>query len=341
MTKFRKLAGLLIISLIFPIFYSATDVQASALPTPIFIVSRYKLSAPNNVEEIGKYDNLYAAFMDGTKANGESDAEHLSYQYVITQTADHIMMDSEYCYTLQNVNVLLKAEDGKTVKLERHGGKGIVDIREKAKLQIKDIILDGHSESYLSFVAAGELILSGATVVQNFVAANLTHDGSAIYLFGQTPSLKIEAGVVLTNNKSIQEGGVIHAKEGSIVKIDGAEITNNSSSKSGGAIYAAGQLNIKNTKLQDNQTLQKVGGAIYASTNATVEIVNTTFTHNMAASGGAIYTNASNMQINNCNFNNNLAQWGGCTIFTKAHHNKAKSVCDECCRQSRWSFVCW
>ena len=112
---------------------------------------------------------------------------------------------------------------------------------------------------------------------------------------------------------------------------------NNQANNAGGAIYLSNSnINITNCTFSNNMGygLFVQGGAIYATYNSAVNAANTKFYHNNADCGGAIFAfNFTDLNINHCDFFENIANYYGGSIYSdsviKVNHsnfysNKAK-----------------
>ena len=137
---------------------------------------------------------------------------------------------------------------------------------------------------------------------------------------------------VTIQGKGPKEGVIIDAnKDGRIFQIDYVTVTfinitfiNAKFEGKGGAIYNdGGNIILKDTVFKDN--IAEDGGAIYSESGA-IYIENSVFERNTALGssefegmGGAIHLSSAYLTIENCNFINNTADYGGALIVNGAH----------------------
>ncbi|WP_405290225.1 lectin like domain-containing protein [Methanobrevibacter sp.] len=97
---------------------------------------------------------------------------------------------------------------------------------------------------------------------------------------------------------------------------------NNSADNTGGCIYSTGKLNVYSSVFENN--FADYGGTIFS--NSELNIRKSSFIENMAnTSGGAIYINENAIKsVENCEFINNIANYGGAII---AFDNVNMSAC--------------
>ena len=127
-----------------------------------------------------------------------------------------------------------------------------------------------------------------------------------------------------TNNGSITADGIAISKA---ITIDGNGHTLNANGKSRTFVINTSGVTIKNT-IFTNGHQDNTGSAIYWS-GCTVNVLNCTFINNAANyDGGAIgWTSSPNSSVYNCTFINNTAQMGGGAIYSSWTNNWSISNC--------------
>ena len=142
--------------------------------------------------------------------------------------------------------------------------------------------------------------------------------------------------IIFSNAFSGDCGGAINLNNVNC-EIINCSFINNQANNAGGAIYSSNSnINIANCTFTNNMGygLFVQGGAIYATYNSTVNAVNTKFYRNNADCGGAIFTfNFTDLNINYCDFFENIANYYGGSIYSDSvinvnysnfYSNKAK-----------------
>lgn len=115
----------------------------------------------------------------------------------------------------------------------------------------------------------------------------------------------------INNNSSSNHGGGIFFSGGIFKAISNCIFNNNSTSGGGGGIWGANNMLVNNCSFSNNSA--GIGGAI--SISGTPQITNTTFNNNSASMGGAINADHSNIILDSCIFNYNVASSDGGGIY--------------------------
>lgn len=175
----------------------------------------------------------------------------------------------------------------------------------------------------------GERSYSIGSVVET-ISQNLGNTGSGIFsVSGENIENSIFSGagqynffrltstdntVLNLTNLTIQDalkdnagGSVIVVQNGNSAKLDSVAIKDNTAYSSGGALYSSdGNLNIINSRFENNKSTNSTAGAIvvYGSDSITV-IDNTVFENNSAMNTGAVFISESDLVLTNSTFSNN------------------------------------
>ena len=159
--------------------------------------------------------------------------------------------------------------------------------------------------------------------IVNTIAGNTFTDLKSI-IDAASPGDTIKLEDNYTNDGSITEDGIAISKA---ITIDGNGHTLNANGKSRTFVINTSGVTIKNT-IFTNGHQDNTGSAIYWS-GCTVNVLNCTFINNAANyDGGAIgWTSSPNSSVSNCTFINNTAQMGGGAIYSSWTNNWSISNC--------------
>ena len=108
---------------------------------------------------------------------------------------------------------------------------------------------------------------------------------------------------VITNNQSIQGGG-INNQSGGILNVTNSTVSANSASVEGGGLFNAGTATISNSTFSNNTAL---GAAAILNTTGTLTVVNSTFWGNQGTSGPGAVESGGTLHLSNSTFGNNAA----------------------------------
>lgn len=261
--------------------------------------------------KIGDFDK----FIDTISAMDINDPISLYTVYVNKNTT---IPSNEGSHYRSNNKIRITSGQGGPYTLKREGEKNFIAIQTNSELTVDNVILDGSNKSECLFISNnGKVTIGKGAILQNF-ADTEKFDGPAILLSSGNPIINIEAGSIIRNNTSEQQGGFIQARRGSTVNVNGGSFINNKTTKSdGGVIAAYGNLNVNGGIFQGNKASEKkTAGAIFVGSAANATIKNTTFKDNKASTGGAIYS-LNTISISNTTFENNKANWGGSVFAYK------------------------
>ena len=155
-------------------------------------------------------------------------------------------------------------------------------------------------------------------------------------IFKVSNSNVILKDIIFSNALSGDCGGAIYLNNANC-EIINCSFINNQANNSGGAIYASNSnIDIVNSTFSNNMGygLFVQGGAIYATYKSSINAVNTLFYHNNADCGGAIFAfNFTDLNINYCDFSENIAKYYGGSVYSDSvikvnssnfYSNKAK-----------------
>ena len=159
--------------------------------------------------------------------------------------------------------------------------------------------------------------------IVNTIAGNTFTDLKSI-IDAASPGDTIKLEDNYTNDGSITADGIAISKA---ITIDGNGHTLNANGKSRTFVINTSGVTIKNT-IFTNGHQDNTGSAIYWS-DCTVNVLNCTFINNAANyDGGAIgWTSSPNSSVSNCTFINNTAQMGGGAIYSSWTNNWSISNC--------------
>ena len=173
----------------------------------------------------------------------------------------------------------------------------------------------------------GDLKYLPANVSSTFTVsskANKTYTYLKNLIDTASPGNTIKLEDDYTNDGSITADGITISKA---ITIDGNSHTLNANGKSRTFVINTSGVTIKNT-IFTNGHQDNTGSAIYWS-DCTVNVLNCTFINNAANyDGGAIgWRGSENSYVSNCTFINNTAQMGGGTIYSSWTNNWSISNC--------------
>ena len=159
--------------------------------------------------------------------------------------------------------------------------------------------------------------------IVNTIAGNTFTDLKSI-IDAASPGDTIKLEDNYTNDGTITADGIAISKA---ITIDGNGHTLNANGKSRTFVINTSGVTIKNT-IFTNGHQDNTGSAIYWS-GCTVNVLNCTFINNAANyDGGAIgWTSSPNSSVSNCTFINNTAQMGGGAIYSSWTNNWSISNC--------------
>ena len=159
--------------------------------------------------------------------------------------------------------------------------------------------------------------------IVNTIAGNTFTDLKSI-IDAASPGDTIKLEDDYTNDGTITADGIAISKA---ITIDGNGHTLNANGKSRTFVINTSGVTIKNT-IFTNGHQDNTGSAIYWS-GCTVNVLNCTFINNAANyDGGAIgWTSSPNSSVSNCTFINNTAQMGGGAIYSSWTNNWSISNC--------------
>lgn len=306
------------------------DSSEENMPEPVrggnfaFTVTKRHANNPDATEEpVGDYDT-FAAAIENCKQ------EDLGNLYIITVNSDHTIPSNEDCNSRSSVHILLRSAKGQHYTLTREGSRMHFIVSKDCDIKIENLTLDGNRDGEFTFlIGNGQLTLGADTIVQNF-ADNPNADGPALYL-QDSSTLNIEEGVVIQNNQSETNGGMIKTELDTTLNINGGTFKNNSTSTHGGAIYSLGKLVIKGGTFENNSA-KGAGGAIACF--GETDISNAQFIQNSSATGGAIYAHSTLNLNNNCLFSNNESPFGGALYLCKGGDIEQSTFRDNKARKS-------
>ena len=203
--------------------------------------------------------------------------------------------------------------------------RGIL-IAKKMTINGNGFTIDGDNLAKMFLVDGGPFILNNVTLINGlYNGSGGGYSGGAMYI--GTLSATKQINVILNNvtfinnharidGASVDKGGAIYmnANRGSLT-LNNCTFENNSASGYGGAIAVIkGELNISNSKFENNYLeYEGHGGAIYTE-NGPLTVDHSKFYNNKAGNdtngfGGAIAAN--NLKLSNSEFINNTAYKGG------------------------------
>ncbi|MBX2839727.1 MAG: right-handed parallel beta-helix repeat-containing protein [Gammaproteobacteria bacterium] len=199
-------------------------------------------------------------------------------------------------------------------------GRGAAVEATQATVTILNSLL---TENYADSGGAASFFFSQATMEGTTVRANYASGGAGgIDAYGQGSSLVLRNSAV-TQNFSERDGGGVRVKYQTLVLensiIDRNQNGIDGSSRDGGGIYAVNaDLQLIQSEISSNYSMQH-GGGIYAR-DSNVEIENTKIQFNGAdVDGGGIHARDSTMSVSNAQiFANSAAGYGGGAMLREA-----------------------
>ena len=256
------------------------------------------LKAKGNIKE--RTDFYVSANGSDISGNGSKEKPYATiekaYDSAPTQATIYIMTDliiNEGVYLNEKDIILQSAEGIDTVSLIRGNNyKGSLLSQYRGKVVIRNIILDG-----------------------NNVEAN-----SALFS-AEYSDVNLEYGTIFQNNVDSEDMGGGARVVNSNVIIDGAKFLNNTTQHQpggGGAgiLSRFSNITIENGEFIGNTSKYSTGGAIFFGDNGYKLIINNgVFKENYAFRGGAITIASSELEINNVDMKNNIAEDYGGAIY--------------------------
>ena len=205
----------------------------------------------------------------------------------------------------------------------------MVNVNNKGKLELSNIILDGKKISASAVLAVKEN--SAATIGENATIRNgnasngggvyayngqvtidggnilnnkASNSGGGVYLDNYT-NLVINEGRIAENYAGSEGGGVSAPDKSTVIEMNGGEVENNKSAAQGGGVYIGGMYSDTEFKMNGGvfrgNKAGRAGGGLFVQVNSIAEINAGTFTENTAFDtnasyygyygGGAIYVN--------------------------------------------------
>ena len=188
------------------------------------------------------------------------------------------------------------------------------DVGSGYTLTLKNLTLNGATIMNFGTVDATNVIFENG-VASSSDSYNNAY-GGAIYnaVSSYTPINKLYNCTFMNN--SAMYGGAIYLPSSGKLTISNSKFINNSAHWFGGAIAAqsATSISITSTTFEDCQSVDDAGGAIYAF-SSDLDVENCVFNNCLANFAGAICSLNSNMTVTNTNFTNNLARYEGGAIY--------------------------
>ena len=289
--KFKKIMFVSILLLaIFAIgAVSASDVNDTAIASE----DTNQIELSSNNEMVG--DNLQTSEENSILTqidNNESVSVETNSEILSEDIGNYSGLADEIS---QGGNVELKH------KYYKYDDYGYIEITEGNRvIDGKGAIIDmaGSTYSHAFYVSASDVIIKNLTIknVNEFCAVYFVRNGEV-------------TNCNFTNNHASYGGAIQFASTGTVSYCN---FTNNSAYY-GGAVYFEGTGNVSNCNFVNN-TAESNGGAIWMSTGT---VLYCNFTNNSAYYGGAVYFDKSSTgNVSNCNFIDNKANgdsgcWGG------------------------------
>lgn len=188
----------------------------------------------------------------------------------------------------------------------------VYGVEYRGTLECVNVLFDSSISDGLTEMGSfgGAISASGNVKLTNCTFVNNTADFGGAF-FAALDSY-VDNCVFISNNAS--QGGAIYSLENT--EITNSKFITNNASKEGGAVYAMSPISIKNTVFENNYAL--AAGAIYTIFNTT-SISNTSFTSNRAKSYGGAIVSENNLILNltECNFTDNTADASAGAIYYK------------------------
>ena len=245
---------------------------------------------------------------------------------------DTIVLSGNYAGTGSQININKTITiDGNNFKLDGKHSSRIFNVRAD-NVTLKNIIfINGNT------TASGGAVYwkaTGGNIINCQFSDNHAKDGGAVYFRGSNGNIEDS---VFENNSAYYNGAVyMNSANG---QITGCNFTNNYATDSAGALGWVKKSNgrIRNSRFTDN-TAQH-GGAVYVNNASNLRIENSEFENNVAfGNGGAIYWDFSTGGvITDSKFkNNNANDYGGGVYFDECE-NIAAVNCEfiSCCASTR------
>jgi predicted outer membrane repeat protein len=221
----------------------------------------------------------------------------------------------------------LRLENGYGLAISEVGGGGA--IMNDGGTLVADNVMFTLNQGFLG----GAIYNSGSLIIQNnseFLGNISSNIGGAIYIVGSGGLPISLSDATFVENRTLGSqagsGGAIYIAntDGALLGIDDSTFENNSAGLSGGAIYNAAPdttVHLNDLLLMENSADQN-GGAIYFQ-NGSMLMYNSLLAFNRAwnreytprQSGGAIYLADGSHQISHASFYDNVAYYGGGSIF--------------------------
>ena len=207
--------------------------------------------------------------------------------------------------------------DGDGYTIDGGGATGIFELR-RADLTIQNatvqnargVDLGGAISSYWSRVTVTNSVFSNNVSVHSGEWLGRS-EGGAIAMYSGVLSI---SGSSFDGNHA-GEGGALSTSTSGTIYINDSSFTNNSSRGHGGAIKG-GIVRVNNSTFGNNSSGFLGGGAIFFGGSGTGIIKNSTFYGNTGNSGGAIHNQGDWVEISNSTFKDNIASYGGNSIYT-------------------------
>ncbi|MHC5059954.1 MAG: S8 family serine peptidase [Planctomycetota bacterium] len=114
--------------------------------------------------------------------------------------------------------------------------------------------------------------------------------------------------------QTLGRGFLFHNNENEHSVLEGFTITNGYADRGGGIFCSSGSPTIRNCIINENSAgggTYNSGGGFYNNYNSNPILNNCEFNNNSASYGGGIYNNSGNLSLTNCIFNGNSAENGG------------------------------
>jgi hypothetical protein len=195
------------------------------------------------------------------------------------------------------------------------------------------LIAEGGTISFDSSLTGGTIVLSSGQLT---VDRSVTIDGSGtpeIVVSGNNASrvFQVEAGTVSMNNLIIadgvgspQGGGILNF---GVLNLDYVTVTNNTENSAGPANYQFGgggiyngdgaTLNLTDSTISDNTSLNQPAGGIYGFFNSTINITRSTVNGNLSGDvAGGLRTLGNANIVNSTISGNTSTAWHGGAIFS-------------------------
>ena len=166
------------------------------------------------------------------------------------------------------------------------------------------------------FHVTGSLTLQGTgtdTLIFDGGSDNSSVIGDALVSIDGTGTLTLEDGVVLSKNKTEDNGGAIYVDGGTLL-LNGGKMTGNSATY-GGAIYCVGGTVTADGGTISGNSASNGGGIFFEGRTAVSTLNDLTISGNTAAYGGAVYNRNSTVQITGGSITSNTGTTSGGAIY--------------------------